>query len=173
MVDRITIAETFARASLGSPRNAIGFVMWRVMHRYERELERALTQLDLTHLQFTILALVAWTEKEGGAASQAELARFGDVHVMQLSNVLKALEHKGMIDRSQRPGSGRAKTVAITREGLETLGAAFPLAVAVQQRMFGDAGRPKGPLLTALVLIDGEEHEGASPAESRGGGRPR
>lgn len=129
--------------------------MWRVMHRYERALERALAPLDLTHLQFTILALVAWTEKEGGLASQAELARFGDIAAMQVSNVLKALETKGLIDRARVSGSARTKIVTITPAGLETLGAAFPLAVAVQQQVFGDAGRPRGSLLEALVKLDG------------------
>ena len=158
MVERAAIADTFEQVSLGSPRNAIGFVMWRVIHRFERELERSLAPLALTHLQFTLLALVAWTEKEGGIASQADLARFGGIHVMQVSNVLKALEQKGMIERSVLPGSARTKTVAITQPGLDVLKAAFPLAIDVQQKMFGDAGLPKGSLLNALARIDDNGH---------------
>ncbi len=156
MVDSAAIAEVFERASLGSPRHAIGFVTWRVMHRFERELERSLAPLDLTHLQFTVLALVAWTEKEGGTASQADLARFGGIHVMQVSNVLRALEQKAMIDRSVIPGSARTKTVAITGKGLDVLNAAFPVAIHVQQRMFGEAGLPGGSLLEALSKIDAQ-----------------
>ena len=158
MIEPLTIAETFTGSSLGSPRNAIGFVMWRVVHRYERELERALRPLDLTHLQFTILALVGWL-KEGRSASQAELARFGDIHVMQVSNVLKALDGKGLVSRSMMPRSARTKSPALTHAGLSALTAAFPLAIEVQQRMFGDAGRPGGRLLDVLLQVDqGGDH---------------
>ena len=129
---------------------------WRVIHRFEREIERALAPLGLTHLQFTVLALVAWTEKEGGTASQAELARFSGIHAMQVSNVLKALEQKGMIDRSVVPSSARTKAVRIARNGLDALSAAFPLAIDVQQRMFGEAGLAGGLLLEALVRIDAQ-----------------
>lgn len=165
IVDRTAIADTFEQVSLGSPRNAIGFVMWRVIHRSERELERALAPLELTHLQSTVLALVAWMEKEGGTASQTELARFGDNHVMQVSNVLKALEQTGMIDRSVVPGSARTKIIAITRRGLDTLDAAFPPAIDVQQRISGDAGPPSGSLLEALVKVDGQGGDAQLPIQ--------
>lgn len=149
-IDPADLAALFDTASLGSPRNAIGFVLWRVVHRYERELEQALRSLDLTHLQFTLLALVAWTQKQGESPNQAELARAGDIHVMQVSNVLKALEHKALIVRHVATGNATAKSVALTVEGMERLRAAFPIAIEVQQRLFGNAGMPGGSLLTAL-----------------------
>ena len=157
-IDRAELAEMFETASLGSPRHAIGFVLWRVTHRFERELELALRPLDLTHLQFTLLALVAWTQKQGGIPTQAELARAGDIHVMQVSNVLKALERKALISRSVAEGNVTAKSVTLTAEGLERLRAAFPIAIDVQHRLFGDAGRPGGSLL--MALIDLEAHDG-------------
>ncbi|KAB0676444.1 MarR family winged helix-turn-helix transcriptional regulator [Aureimonas leprariae] len=152
--DVADLFDLFETASLGSPRNAIGFVMWRVIHRYERELEQALRPLDLTHLQFTLLALAAWTRKQGEVPSQAELARAGDIHVMQVSNVLKALESKALIARSAAEGNATAKSVVLTVKGLETLRAAFPIAIEVQHRLFGEAGRPGGTLLEALVELD-------------------
>jgi hypothetical protein len=30
------VADLFATSSLGAPENAVGFVLWRVMHRYQR-----------------------------------------------------------------------------------------------------------------------------------------
>ena len=153
-IDPAELADMFATASLGSPRHAIGFVLWRVTHRYERDLEQALRPLDLTHLQFTLLALVAWTQKQGGMPSQAELARAGDIHVMQVSNVLKALEAKALIVRSVAEGNSTAKSVTLTAEGMERLRAAFPIAIDVQHRLFGEAGRPGGSLLTGLIDLE-------------------
>lgn len=153
-IDRADLAEMFATASLGSPRHAIGFVLWRVTHRFERDLEQALRPLDLTHLQFTLLALAAWTQKQGGIPTQAELARAGDISVMQVSNVLKALERKTLISRSIAEGNMTAKSVTLTAEGLARLRAAFPIAIEVQHRLFGDAGRPGGSLLTGLIDVE-------------------
>jgi hypothetical protein len=52
----------------------VGFVLWRVVHRYVREVDRALIDYDLTHLQFTTLAMMAWLEREGDAVTQAEIS---------------------------------------------------------------------------------------------------
>ena len=153
------IAEMFEAVSLGAPEHAIGFVMWRVTHRFQRELERALAPLDVTHLQFTILALVAWMGRSAAPATQADLSRFGDIHPMQVSNVLKALEGKAMVHRTPAGGHALAKHVRVTAAGLDTLRAAMPLAREVQLKLFGEAGKPGGALLTALLRIDALPHD--------------
>ena len=151
--DADVLAEIFENVSLGSPQNAIGFVMWRVVHRYVREVDRVLKPLDLTHLQFTTLTLVAWIAREGKSSTQSELARFGDIHPMQISNVLKALELKGMIGRSPAPGNALAKQVAITADGITAVRNALPRVIEVQERVFGERGRPGGALLELLVQL--------------------
>lgn len=152
--DAGAIKRLFETISLGAPQNAVGFIMWRVVHRYQREVEQALRPLDLTHLQFVTLTLVAWMARDGEASTQSELARFGDIHPMQVSNVLKALEQKRMVRRTPSPGNALAKQVAITRTGMKALREALPLVIGVQARLFGDQGRPGGSLLDALVRID-------------------
>lgn len=152
--DTRAITKLFETVSLGAPQNAVGFVMWRVMHRYVRAVDRALGRLDLTHLQFTTLTLLAWMAREGDAVTQAELARFGDIHPMQVSNILKALERKAMVGRMPKPGGGMAKNVAITPAGLAGLRGALPLVIAVQRELFGEEGAAGGGLLAALVRID-------------------
>ena len=152
--DAPAIQELFETISLGAPQNAVGFIMWRVVHRYQRKVEQALRPLDLTHLQFVTLTLVAWMARDGEAATQSELARFGDIHPMQVSNVLKALEGKRMVRRTPAPGNALAKQVAVTPAGMKALREALPLVIEVQGRVFGDQGRPGGSLLNALVRID-------------------
>ena len=129
--------DIFASPTLGAPENAVGFVLWRLVHRYVRELDRELAALNLTHLQFTILAFAAWLARSSEVVTQPQLARFGDVHPMQVSKVQKSLEGKGLI---RRPGSGsdiRVRLVALTGTGLTALGVALPIAVKVQARLFG------------------------------------
>ena len=155
MADRSrAITKLFESASLGAPEHAVGFVMWRVVHRYQRAVDRALAPLDLTHLQFTTLILAAWMGRSGGAASQAELARFGDIQPMQVSHMLRALEAKGLVARPRNAADERGKRVEVTAAGLAALAKALPVAIGVQRRVFGDAGRVGGPLLKALLRLD-------------------
>ena len=154
--DAHTITAMFEDTSLGAPERAVGFVMWRIVHRYQREVDQALRPLDLTHLQFVMLTLVAWQARSGKPATQAELARFGDIHPMQVSNVLKALEQKGAIQRTPAPANALAKHVEITAAGLSSLVQALPIVIEVQARLFGDEGKPEGVLLAALLQIDSE-----------------
>jgi DNA-binding MarR family transcriptional regulator len=154
---RADIAAMFETVSLGAPQHAVGFVMWRVVHRYQREVDQALRSLDLTHLQFVTLALTAWAGRSATAATQSDLARAGDIHPMQVSKVLGALEAKAMVERRPSETHGSAKNVAVTAAGLATLRMAMPLVIAVQVRLFGDEGRPGGQLLAALLAIDRED----------------
>ena len=144
----------FAAPTLGAPENSVGFVLWRLVHRYVRELDRELAGLDLTHLQFTILALAAWLARSSEVVTQPQLARFGDIHPMQVSKVLKVLEDKSLVRRPGSEADTRVRLVAITTTGVTALGRALPIAVEVQARLFGPGGRPGGILLTALLELN-------------------
>jgi DNA-binding MarR family transcriptional regulator len=150
---RQAIRNLFETLSLGAPEKAVGFVLWRVVHRYIREIDHALTDHDLTHLQFTTLAMAAWLGREGESVTQSEIARFSDIHPMQVSQMLKVLEAKGMVKRERNPVDIRAKHIAITRAGITTLGRAMPVVVEVQRRLFGEAGKTGGSLIEGLLRI--------------------
>jgi DNA-binding MarR family transcriptional regulator len=152
--DPTAIADLFETASLGAPQKAVGFVMWRVIHRYIREVDQSLKPMSLTHLQFTTLTLVGWMARTDQAATQAELARFGDIHPMQVSNILKALEQKQLVERTTATGNALAKQVSITVVGVEALREALPRVIEVQDRVFGPEGRPGGSLLDLLLRLE-------------------
>jgi DNA-binding MarR family transcriptional regulator len=151
--DPRSLADLFANETLGSPDNAVGFVLWRVVHRYVRDIDRVLAPLELTHLQFTVLAMTAWMARSGDPVTQISLARFGDIHPMQVSQVLKALEAKGFVARPRSTTDIRAKRIEIIESGVAALRQAMPLAIAVQTRLFGEAGAPGGSLLKALARL--------------------
>ncbi len=153
-MDKNALAELFATASLGAPENAVGFVMWRVVHRYVREVDQALAPLDLTHLQFQTLALAGWLNRTGGPVTQSGLATSGDIHPMQVSQILKTLERKGFVARARSAEDVRAKRVEVTDSGGAALRAAMPLVIEVQHRIFGDEGLPGGSLLNTLLRLD-------------------
>ena len=154
------ITHLFETVSLGAPENAVGFVLWRVVHRYQREADRALVALDLTNLQFMTLALAAWLGRTGEAVTQADIARAGDIQPMQVSHMLKTLEGKGVITRVRSISDVRAKQIEVTKTGLTVLRRALPVMIEVQQRLFGPEGGVGGSLLTALLRLDDAQTEG-------------
>lgn len=151
--DRSEITRLFAEVSLGAPEAAVGFVLWRVVHRYQRSIDRALAPAGLTHLQFTTLAMAAWLARED-APTQAQIARAAEMHAMQVSLMLKALEAKRFIHRGPSARHAKAKEVEITAEGLAVLRTTLPLVIAVQRRMFGNEAGPGGELLAALLRVN-------------------
>jgi DNA-binding MarR family transcriptional regulator len=152
--DARAIGELFETASLGGPERAVGFVMWRVLHRYVRAADRALSPFELTHLQFQTLALAAWLGRSGTPVTQVELARAGDIAPMQVSHMMKTLETKGWITRPRSTADPRAKHVELTDPGLEVLRQALPAMIEVQRDVFGPAGEPGGVLLNSLLQLD-------------------
>lgn len=149
-----TLTKLFASVSLGAPENAVGFVLWRVVHRYQREVDRILASVDLTHLQFTTLAMTAWLARSGMSVNQAEIAKAAEIHPMQVSLMLKALEAKGMIVRTRSETDVRAKAIDLTSGGIKALSKAMPLVIDVQIAMFGADGAVGGPLLNMLRQVE-------------------
>ena len=148
------LQRLFADRSLGAPENAFGFVLWRITSRYQREMDRALLNLDLSNLQFVTLALVGWMQRSGASVTQIELSRFSGIHPMQLSQMLKILESKKFVERRRDPADSRAKRVILTQAGFTVLAKALPLAVQVQSRLFGKTGAKGSPLLAAILQLD-------------------
>jgi MarR family transcriptional regulator, organic hydroperoxide resistance regulator len=151
---RTAVEQMFATASLGAPERAVGFVMWRVLHRYVREADRALAVFGLTHLQFQTLALAAWLGRTGEPVTQSRLAQAGDVGAMQVSHMMAALEAKGWVRRSRSTSDVRAKNLTVADAGVEVLRSALPVMIDVQRQVFGDAGAPGGALLEELLRLD-------------------
>ena len=148
------LRRMFEEVSLGAPENAFGFVLWRVTSHYQREMDRILASVELSNLQFVTLSLVGWFERSGTAATQIELSRFGGIHPMQLSQMLKTLEAKRFIVRKRDASDSRAKQAKLTLEGFNTLRRALPMAVDVQSRLFGESGAKGSALLRALLKLD-------------------
>ncbi len=156
--DANALVELFRTATLGGPENAIGFVLWRVVGRYTREVDRALAAagVDLTHLQFETLIQAAWLGRDGDAPTQLQLAGFGGIQPMQVSLMVKTLERKGLVSR---PRAARTKRVELTAAGIQMLYRAKPVVIEVQRCMFGEEGAPGGSLLLGLLKVCSESND--------------
>jgi len=128
------LASGFAEAER-SP----GLLLWRVTNAWQAEQRAALAPFGLTHVQFVLLASLAWLDDEG-PVSQRALADSARSDPMMTSQVLRALEAKGLVARAPHPTDARAKALTATDAGAALASAANAAVEAVDRRFFGRLG---------------------------------
>ena len=79
----------------------------------ERAVEKELAPTDLHHGQGRILLNI----KASGAITQADLARLMDVKPATVTNMLKPLEEKKLVQRKTDPKTNRAILVSLSTDG--------------------------------------------------------
>jgi DNA-binding MarR family transcriptional regulator len=120
------------------PAESPGFLLWHATLRWQRAVTAALAPLDLTHVQFVLLACAWWAGRQGEPPNQLALAGQAGTDVKMTSSVLAALESKGLIVRETDPRDTRAKRVAVTERGA----ALAPRAIEAVERADAEFFRP-------------------------------
>jgi DNA-binding MarR family transcriptional regulator len=114
----------------GGPDESPGFLLWHATLRWQRAVAAALAPLDLTHVQFVLLACAWWLNDQGHTPNQLTLAAQAGTDVKMTSQVLRRLEAKGLLERRTDPRDTRARTLHITSRG----GALARKAIAAVER---------------------------------------
>lgn len=122
------------------PEQSPGFLLWQVSTLWRRQVEAALATLELTHPQFVLLASLGWLLRHGKSVTQVELARHCGTDITMTSQVLRALERKGLIERKQQEGNERSKFPYLTSDGIKLIEKAIPLVEAVDTNFFKKLG---------------------------------
>lgn len=109
-----------AAHSLG-PDASPGFLLWRTTLSWQRVITATLKPLELTHVQFVLLASVWWLARQAkpgaGRPSQREVADHAGTDVTMTSQVLRALEEQGLVTRTADATDARVKRLDVTRKG--------------------------------------------------------
>lgn len=99
------------------PSESPGLLLWRTTMRWQRVMTAALAPLDLTHVQFVLLASAMWLGRNGEPPNQVQLAAQAGTEVKMTSDVVARLEAKGLIAREADPRDSRAKVIRVTPAG--------------------------------------------------------
>lgn len=118
------------------PGESPGFLLWHATLRWQRDIGAALAPLGLTHVQFVLLACAWWLNGRGERPQQQALARQAGTDVKMTSQVLKALEAKGLVEREVDPVDTRAKRLRVTAAGAELAPRAIAVVEEVDARFF-------------------------------------
>ncbi|MEU9159537.1 MarR family winged helix-turn-helix transcriptional regulator [Streptomyces sp. NPDC048424] len=140
------------------PGESPGFLLWHVTLRWQRDIAGALAPLDLTHVQFVLLACTWWLNGRGERPNQLAVARQAGTDVKMTSQVLRTLEKKGLIEREVDPADTRAKRLRVTDLGGDLAPRAIAAVEEVDARFFGPV-----PIEDAVALLGRLAAEGGGP----------
>jgi DNA-binding MarR family transcriptional regulator len=125
----------------GGPQDSPGYLLWHATLRWQRMIASALAPLDLTHVQFVLLTCLWWLEEQSVEPNQLGLAQQAGTDVKMTSQVLRALEGKGLVERRTDPQDTRAKTVHLTTGGRRLARRAVRVVEATDAEFFAPALR--------------------------------
>src|SRR5215207_4012874 len=129
------MSEVF-ESRFSSPQESPGFLLWKVTNLWQRRQRAALKSLDLTHVQFVLLAGIAWLSRDDEPVTQAGLAQHAQMDPMMTSQVVRTLERKELVRRVPHPLDSRAKSLNATSQGLELAKRAMILVEQTDEMFF-------------------------------------
>jgi DNA-binding MarR family transcriptional regulator len=143
------------------PAASPGFLLWHVTLAWQRTIVAALAPLELTHVQFVLLACAWWLDGHGRTPNQMELARQAGTDVKMTSQVVRRLEAKGLIERTVDPADTRARRLRPTPDGARLARRAIAAVEDVDARFFDAEADALTPVLQRLVAMQGGPAEAA------------
>ena len=123
----------FADGPAASP----GFLLWHVTLAWQRALGVALAPLELTHVQFVLLACTWWLSEQGQVPNQLTLARQAGTDIKMTSQVVRKLEAKALLAREVDPADTRARRLRPTPAGVRLAQRAIAAVEDADARFFG------------------------------------
>jgi DNA-binding MarR family transcriptional regulator len=123
-------------------------MLWHVTLRWQRGIAQALAPLDLTHVQFVLLACTWWLNEQGERPTQIGLAAQAGTDIKMTSQVVRSLERKRLIEREVDAADTRARRLHVTKRGAELAVRAIAIVEQVDSAFFADI--PERQILSSL-----------------------
>ena len=157
------------------PVPSMGYLVWRLAVKWRAELDRALAPLGLTSAQYGLLASLHGLSRLGDPPSQRQLAEFSGLEPMFVSNLARALEQRGLVERAVSASDPRARALTLTRRGADVVAEGRAIVTRLEEARLSVLGGPESEQSTALqgallALLHGVENTGT--ARDGAAGRP-
>ena len=134
------------------PGDSPGFLLWKVSNAWQRRQRAALEPFGLTHSQFVLLAVATWFGADG-TLTQARLSELSGVDPMTTSQIVRALEQRGLLKRGRHPSDPRAKSILVEEAGREKARTALIAVEAADAEFFKPVSDEEGRLVTLLRAL--------------------
>ena len=137
-------------------KKSTGLLFIRTYHKWHGLIKNKLRTIDLTHPQFVVLTTLAALLRQQEWVSQTDIARFSDMDVMTVSQIIRLLVKKELIMREVHPKDSRANIILLTDTGLQKVNQALPLVEGIDQAFFGKLENNTETLNQLLMELEAE-----------------
>ena len=137
-------------------KKSTGLLFIRAYHKWHGQIKSQLKTIDLTHPQFVVLTTLAALLRQQEWVSQTDIARFSDMDVMTVSQIIRLLVKKGLIMREVHPKDSRANIILLTDTGLQKVNQALPLVESIDQAFFGKLENKTEVFNQLLIALEAE-----------------
>lgn len=118
------------------PGESTGYLLWQTTMVWQRQINRVLSKIGLTHTQFVIMASLGWLLRKKEEVSQKDIAIQSNTDRMIVSKVLRTLQKNELIQRKESQKDTRSKLVFLTQEGVIRLQDALKLVEKTHSDFF-------------------------------------
>lgn len=146
------MAQSKLKTEYSSAQQSPGFLLWQISNKWQNQQKKALAKFNLTHVQFVLLASIVY-ELDKIEFSQKQLSAYAKTDVMMTSQVLRALEKKGLLTR--KPSKIDARTIVLnpTLAGIELANKAVKVVEEVDKAFFSPLGVEKDQFIKLMLVI--------------------
>ena len=131
-------------------KDSLGYLLWLGGRNWNRQLERALRSVKLSHIEAGLLLATYFSHSEDRVPTQAYLASFTKYDPMMVSKALRALEKRGYVKRQPKAASN---LVTLTDDGGAILAQVSELKTKAMEDFFGGLGRERKTLARLLKSL--------------------
>jgi DNA-binding MarR family transcriptional regulator len=112
------MSEPIRSLAQAEPEPRVSYVVARLERAVRKAINERVKPYGLTTLQYTTLSVL---RRQGRPLSNAQLARRAYMTPQAMSEVIEALERKGLIERTPHPNHRRVYPAVLTDEGVRVL----------------------------------------------------
>ncbi|MPZ95229.1 MAG: winged helix DNA-binding protein [Propionibacteriales bacterium] len=135
------------------PDDSTGLVLWQVTNGWQAAQRAVLVPLGLTHAQFVALASITTLTDAEERVNQSRVNEYARLDPTMGSQVVRALESKGLIVRQRDSADRRARLLSPTESGRRLAAAAIRVVEGVDDRFFEAIADDRREFTRHLVSI--------------------
>ncbi|MDR0829322.1 MAG: MarR family winged helix-turn-helix transcriptional regulator [Prevotellaceae bacterium] len=119
-----------------------GFLLWKTAYVWMYEQKRILMKFhNISQMEYVVLSSTYWLMLHDKEITQIYLSHHTKIEPMGISQLIKALEARGLMERCENAKDSRSKLVKVTEKGIELLKRAIVTTEAFDERFFRVLGK--------------------------------
>ena len=138
---------------LREPEEQSGFMLWQASNIWWRLMKNDVKKFNATYTQFVILCSLIYLSHKNKEVNQRLIARHSKLDVMTVSDVLKTLEAKKLVIRTQNEKDRRHNFLKITEKGTIVVQNIFVKVKKSDKKFFCALGSQENELKNLLIKL--------------------